>query len=301
MAFFYHGELISGQQGPPGPDGNPLGTVISFMGAAAPAGYLACDGGLHSLEDYPELAAFFREQFGAENHFGGDGTTTFAVPDLRNLFLRGYHGGGEERLSGETGQRQEATSHVGILTIGNGVTGAPATRQQASGYDSATMIDSYYGWNKDGTNSSETIETYTARPVNMAVLYCVKAAPSGPVLEEYGTEDGWHVRKWSGGYVEMLYAAVEENPQSSWVTWGGVLIQPGAVPAKDLPVPLVQKLYECAALPKVEHTAFWLSPTSTPGSSVSLEKTEAYSLLKGADPVYGVSYSLNIFVAGRWK
>ena len=64
-------------------DGNPVGSVISFLGQTAPAGYLACDGAEHSVSEYPALADFFRQQFGAASHFGGDGETTFAVPDMQ--------------------------------------------------------------------------------------------------------------------------------------------------------------------------------------------------------------------------
>lgn len=84
MNAYFKGLPISGPRGPAGPDGNPVGTVISYMGAAAPKDYLACDGAEYQIADYPELAAFFREQFGSANHFGGDGEAAFAVPDLRD-------------------------------------------------------------------------------------------------------------------------------------------------------------------------------------------------------------------------
>ena len=75
-----------------GAGGNPIGTVISFLGMTPPVGYLVCDGTIWNIEDYPDLASFFGAQFGSAHYFGGDGTETFALPDMRNLFLRGYHG-----------------------------------------------------------------------------------------------------------------------------------------------------------------------------------------------------------------
>lgn len=75
----------TGERGPSGPDGNPIGTIISFMGTTAPKDYLVCDGAEYNVSDYPKLAALFAEQFGEANHFGGDGAATFAVPDLRNF------------------------------------------------------------------------------------------------------------------------------------------------------------------------------------------------------------------------
>ena len=59
------------------------------MGTTAPYGYLACDGSEYNIADYPRLASHINAHFGSINHFGGDGETTFAVPDLRGEFLRG--------------------------------------------------------------------------------------------------------------------------------------------------------------------------------------------------------------------
>ena len=111
MRIYADGTMVEvlGERGPAGPDGNPIGTVISFMGSAAPEDYLVCDGGVHNIAEYPDLAEFFQKQFGEANHFGGDGETNFAVPDLRNLFLRGYHGEADEQLSGEIGEKQAGT------------------------------------------------------------------------------------------------------------------------------------------------------------------------------------------------
>lgn len=61
----------------------PIGTIISYMGTVAPQDYLACDGSTENIADYPQLADFFEAQFGSKNYFGGDGVTTFAVPDLQ--------------------------------------------------------------------------------------------------------------------------------------------------------------------------------------------------------------------------
>lgn len=82
---------VPGPEGKPGADGNPIGTVISFIGKTAPDGYLLCDGGVYEISAYPRLAGFIKEQFDSFGYFGGDGETTFAVPDLRNLFLDCLH------------------------------------------------------------------------------------------------------------------------------------------------------------------------------------------------------------------
>ena len=204
--FYYKDQPILGQRGPSGPDGNPLGTVISFMGLTAPDGYLACDGAVYNIADYTELAFFFKAQFGAENYFGGDGTTTFAVPDLRNLFLRGYRGEAEEQFSGEVGQRQEGTVVTIPHIFGSTVVGMPLQEYEDMQADEVRNAPGYRGYHSTNIDSNSETPTYIIpRPVNMAVLYCVKSLPAEPVLDEYDTEDGWHVRKWSDGYLEMSY------------------------------------------------------------------------------------------------
>ena len=92
----------------------PVGTVIAFMGTIAPTGFVFCDGSELNIIDYPNLANHIETQFGSKNYFGGDGITTFAVPDLRDEFLRGYHGDKDNQLSGEIGIHQDATQHANI-------------------------------------------------------------------------------------------------------------------------------------------------------------------------------------------
>lgn len=174
------GSNTGGSQGSSSLSGNPIGTIISFMGKTAPDDYLICDGTEYSIEEYPELAAFFLKEFGEKNHFGGDGETTFAVPDMRNLFLRGYHGEAEEQLSGEIGEKQEATLHPNI--IHDGINSNIVMFNTKGAYNLQVNPDSesneqansnWIGMNVD-LNSS-TSKYFTSRPINMAILYCIKA------------------------------------------------------------------------------------------------------------------------------
>jgi len=62
MKFMSNGKAIGiPPRGPAGPDGNPIGTVISYLGRTAPKDYLVCDGAVYLVSEYPELAEFFRE------------------------------------------------------------------------------------------------------------------------------------------------------------------------------------------------------------------------------------------------
>ena len=59
----------------------PVGNIINYAGTTAPDHYLLCDGTEYNISDYPYLAQHFIDQYGLANHFGGDGTTTFTVPN----------------------------------------------------------------------------------------------------------------------------------------------------------------------------------------------------------------------------
>ena len=58
----------------------PVGHIITCLGGAIPKHYLACDGSIYNIADYAYLAQYITENFGAVNHFGGDGISAFAVP-----------------------------------------------------------------------------------------------------------------------------------------------------------------------------------------------------------------------------
>lgn len=182
-----------GFRGMAGPDGNPIGTIISFMGVKPPKDYLICDGAFYKMADYPDLATFFKEQFGSESHFGENGEGTFAVPDMRNLFLRGYHGEGNEQLSGNLGERQEATAHPWIMlsddALRYGFEFENGQNQVPKNYD--TVVQNAVGSRviKSILSTSTDFNEYTSRPVNMAVLYCIKAVKEEPYEDIYSEEE----------------------------------------------------------------------------------------------------------------
>lgn len=61
----------------------PVGTILYTAGAAAPPGFLACDGAAINRTAYPELFSVLGTVWGA-----GNGSTTFNLPDARNRFPR---------------------------------------------------------------------------------------------------------------------------------------------------------------------------------------------------------------------
>jgi microcystin-dependent protein len=59
------------------------GIIVDYAGTTVPEGWLLCDGTVYEISEYPNLGAVLG------NTWGGDGVTTFAVPNLQNLFTRG--------------------------------------------------------------------------------------------------------------------------------------------------------------------------------------------------------------------
>ena len=167
----------------------PVGTVISIMSNHAPAGYLICNGSIYNIADYRELANHFATEFGSANYFGGDGTTTFAVPDLRGEFLRGTGTNSHTNQgSGDTvGTHQDGTEHSVVL--GNtstkivSIRGIPdggnnvAMKKFDSSIQSGSLTGTKYVNAPAGSVANPSADTnnvyITSRPTNTSVLYCI--------------------------------------------------------------------------------------------------------------------------------
>ena len=156
---------------------NPTGTIISFMGNYAPDGYLACDGSTKNIADYPRLANFFQVQFGSINKFGGDGTTTFAVPNLQGEFLRGTgtNGHSEQGSGSAVGTHQNATKQTNVTVYNNELYFIPDVVQQLSAPDFTTKGTKYQYLTNDTKKGDGAYDAvFSSRPTNTSILYCIK-------------------------------------------------------------------------------------------------------------------------------
>ena len=142
------------------------GTVAFFAQGAAPTGWLTCDGALISRATYAALFAAIGTTYGA-----GDGTTTFALPDLRGEFVRGADLGRGIDTGRSVGSAQghavEAHTHTVLynsaVNTTTGGSGSRVTNVSQGGSDSATS-----GPMNAGNSAAET------RPRNVALLPCIK-------------------------------------------------------------------------------------------------------------------------------
>jgi len=178
----------------------PSGAVFHFAMTTAPTGYLLCDGSAVSRTTYADLFTAIGTTFGE-----GDGSTTFALPDLVGQFIRGYNadasvGVDAGRTFGSTQQdaivehdhfmtRNNATSagdsHNGESTLQSGYynydfvqTGA-AQEGLCGGYVEANNSGGCQNFsvgqiNRKGPSASTETSTDEVRPVNVALLPCIK-------------------------------------------------------------------------------------------------------------------------------
>ncbi len=159
----------------------PVGNIISYMGNNVPRHYLACDGTIYNIGDYPALEAHFVEEFGRVNYFGGNGTTTWAVPDLQGEFLRGTgtNSHANQGNGANVGAHQDATTMAQYA-----VDAAPANAvfayQNGSNNDNTNNAD-FSAPSTRRIRMSGTIESatdrpaaVTSRPTNTSVKYCIK-------------------------------------------------------------------------------------------------------------------------------
>ena len=90
-------------------DALPIGSYIQFAGSQAPAGFLVCNGGAVSRTTYSKLFAVIGTTYG-----GGDGWSTFNLPNLTDRFLQGNTTVGAVRNAGLPNITGSASAFYGV-------------------------------------------------------------------------------------------------------------------------------------------------------------------------------------------
>ena len=150
--------------------GIPAGTINTYAGSTAPSGWLEANGAAISRTTYAVLYAAIGNSFGP-----GDGSTTFNLPDLRGVFVRGWdHGAGRD---------PDAASRTALLS--GGATGNNVGSYQADEFKSHTHTikwlpnDGAAGNNKHAFEGPYLYTTSAAggnetRPKNVYLMYIIK-------------------------------------------------------------------------------------------------------------------------------
>jgi hypothetical protein len=146
------------------------GEVCYFAMSTAPAGFLKANGALVSRTTYAALFTAIGTTFGV-----GDGSTTFALPDMRGQFARAYTDGssvdtGRTFGSTQTDALQGHTHILNVWTVLGANPGVAAGTNSTGGSASGGISG---GITTDGTNGTPRVTTET-RPTNVALLACIK-------------------------------------------------------------------------------------------------------------------------------
>lgn len=140
----------------------PVGSVITFAGKTAPAGYLICDGSSVGKTAYPDLFSAIGTTYGF-----GEFAYEFKLPDLRGEFIRGFDGGRgvDTNRSFGSAQSDDIKNHT---HAGNSGPATSSTSDLKGGAFRSSDQGSYNTGEFPGSDSTET------RPRNVAMLYCIK-------------------------------------------------------------------------------------------------------------------------------
>lgn len=164
----------------------PAGAVMPFANTlSSPSGWLLCNGALYSRTTYAALFNAIGTTYGV-----GDGSTTFAVPDLRGYFVRGSGTNGDGTASGTLGVKTADSTKL-PTTAFTGTTSNPGDHTHNSqAADTATGTGPYHG---ELTSATPTLNIATTaagahthtvtingggdsetRPKNIALPYYIK-------------------------------------------------------------------------------------------------------------------------------
>ena len=162
----------------------PSGAVMPFANNVVPTGWLAANGAAVSRTTYAALFAAIGTLYGV-----GDGSTTFALPDLRGYFVRGAGINSDAATaSGAFGVKQaddfQSHTHTGSSTSAGAHTHTVSFRSSpddspASGGGGANAST---GGSTNTSSAGAHTHTITitasggteTRPANIAMLYCIK-------------------------------------------------------------------------------------------------------------------------------
>ena len=164
----------AGTGNPSFPNGVPAqsGQISFFAMNTAPTGWLKANGAAISRTTYSALFDAIGTTFGA-----GDGSTTFALPDMRGEFPRGWDDGRgvDSGRSFGSGQSDGIKQHDHQLTLGNGGSGAFGFLSWGSSQNNATANGTLaaFGAVRSQSRTGDSLINET-RSRNIALLACIK-------------------------------------------------------------------------------------------------------------------------------
>ena len=156
---------------------SPIGVIQMWPGDTAPANHLLLDGTVYNIADYPVLGPILGSKY------GGNGTTTFGVPDCRGQFVLGVNGshplgskGGAERVTLSTSEMPSHTHPLPGHTFNWGVNTGIYVQNAiaAAGAPPSNNLNTAQGsWNY--SNASGGGASHENMPPFIALNYIIRA------------------------------------------------------------------------------------------------------------------------------
>ena len=190
----------------------PVGTMVSFAGTTAPAGWLLCDGTSYSTTTYSDLYNVIGTTYGS-------GAGTFKVPNMSNSFVYGSaYSGGVPQNVGSTGGTSTVTltannlpAHSHSLGTNANITQVPHSHDMTHSHTvsipyAATVNDQRFNVYTGNPQVSTTYTTSTASITTSSVTPAITAAGStettGTLPSAWGTPTAFSIVP---PYVSMPY------------------------------------------------------------------------------------------------
>ena len=170
----------------------PTGAVMPFAAAAAPAGFLLCQGQAVSRSTYASLFAVL-----GTTHGNGDGTTTFNLPDYRGRFLRGVDSG--------AGRDVDAGSRTAMGTAGN--TGDTVGSVQGHAFQTHTHLQNPHQHFHVNLGSSGSVYSSSTSGASSLILAGNEPTSNTTATNQNAAATGTHAQA-STGETRPVNAAV---------------------------------------------------------------------------------------------
>lgn len=159
------------------PSAVPVGGIVYHMGSDVPSGYLKANGAAISRTVYPELFTAIGITYG-----GGNGTSTFNLPDARGEFIRGWDDGrgvDSGRVLGSA-QTQSTENLFAQITGADGNVRLQYNRVSTPAWNCNRQDDD----NNAGSSGTKTtgvpvspMNTGETRPRNIAAMVLIRYQP----------------------------------------------------------------------------------------------------------------------------
>jgi microcystin-dependent protein len=175
----------------------PIGCILPFGGTSAPDYFLLCNGQLVSRSTYANLFSAIGTAYGS-----GDGSTTFAVPDMRGKFLRGAMTLGNISGSGTAASNNATFTGHNIIRTGMRVRLSSGT---LSGLSTST---NYYAIVVDANTlafATSLANAYSATKI------AISGANSAVIIQWEDTDSTSRVAHASGGNTGANVGSAQED------------------------------------------------------------------------------------------